>query len=67
MTLRCSVIALSRRCACQAARHRLEGGASVKATARAVGFASPEHLSRVFKRRLAMSPLEYRRAHIGDR
>jgi|KBSSwiStaDraftv2_1062776.scaffolds.fasta_scaffold01867_9 transcriptional regulator GlxA family with amidase domain len=51
----------------QAAQHRLEGGASVKATARAVGFASPEHLSRVFKRRLAMSPLEYRRAHIGDR
>jgi hypothetical protein len=40
----------------QAARHRLEGGASVKAAARAAGFASPEHLSRVFKRRLAMSP-----------
>jgi transcriptional regulator GlxA family with amidase domain len=51
----------------QAARHRLEGGASVKAAARAAGFASAEHLSRVFKRRLAMSPLEYRRAHIGDR
>jgi transcriptional regulator GlxA family with amidase domain len=51
----------------QAARHRLEGGASVKTTARAVGFASPEHLSRAFKRRLAMSPLEYRRAHSGDR
>jgi transcriptional regulator GlxA family with amidase domain len=51
----------------QAARHRLEGGASVKAAARAAGFASPEHLSRVFKRRLAMSPLEYRRAHIGGR
>ena len=51
----------------QAARHRLEGGASVKAAARAAGFASPEHLSRVFKRRLAMSPLEYRRAHVGDR
>lgn len=50
-----------------AARHRLEGGASVKATARAAGFASPEHLSRVFKRRLAMSPVEYRRAHIRDR
>jgi transcriptional regulator GlxA family with amidase domain len=51
----------------QAARYRLEGGASVKATARAVGFASPEHLSRVFRRRLAMSPVEYRRAHIVDR
>jgi transcriptional regulator GlxA family with amidase domain len=51
----------------QAARHRLEGGASVKAAARAAGFASPEHLSRAFKRRLAMSPLEYRRAHLGDR
>jgi len=51
----------------QAARHRLEGGASVRVAARAAGFASPEHLSRVFKRRLAMSPLEYRRAHIGDR
>ena len=49
----------------QAARHRLEGGASVKTTARAAGFASPEHLSRVFQRRLAMSPVEYRRAHIA--
>jgi transcriptional regulator GlxA family with amidase domain len=48
----------------QAARHRLEGGASVKAAAHAAGFASQEHLSRVFKRRLAMSPLEYRRAHV---
>lgn len=51
----------------QTARHRLEGGASVKVAARAAGFASSEHLSRVFKRRLAMSPLEYRRAHIGNR
>ena len=50
----------------QAARRRLEGGASVKTAARAAGFASPEHLSRVFKRRLAMSPLEYRRANIAD-
>ncbi len=51
----------------QVARYRLEGGASVKTAARAAGFATPEHLSRVFKRRLAMSPAEYRRAHIGAR
>jgi transcriptional regulator GlxA family with amidase domain len=51
----------------EAARHRLEGGAPVKTAARASGFASPEHLSRVFKRRLGMSPGEYRRAHSGDR
>jgi transcriptional regulator GlxA family with amidase domain len=50
----------------QAARRQLEGGASVKSAARTAGFASQEHLSRVFKRRLAMSPVEYRRAHIGD-
>ena len=48
-----------------AARQQLEVGASVKTAARAAGFTSDEQLARVFRRRLAMSPMEYRRAHRG--
>lgn len=47
----------------QAARRRLEGGASVKSAAVAAGFTSAEHLARAFRRRLEMSPAEYRRVH----
>ncbi len=47
----------------QAARRRLEGGASAKAAALASGFTSAEHLARAFRRRLDMSPAEYRRVH----
>lgn len=46
-----------------AARRALEGGATAKAAARSGGFATAEQLSRAFKRRLDMSPLEYRRQH----
>ncbi len=46
-----------------AARQLLEGGAAAKAAARAGGFASAEQLSRAFRRRLEMSPLDYRRQH----
>lgn len=46
-----------------AARHSLEGGASVKATARAAGFASAEQLAKAFRRRFDMSPLDYQRLH----
>jgi transcriptional regulator GlxA family with amidase domain len=46
-----------------AARQQLEAGASAKAAARAAGFTSDEHLARAFKRRLEMTPMEYRRAH----
>ncbi len=49
----------------RAARQALEGGAGAKAAARTAGFASAEQLSRAFKRRLAMSPLDYRRQHQG--
>lgn len=48
------------------ARTQLEAGASVKAAARAAGFTSDEQLARVFRRRLAMSPGEYRRGHRQD-
>jgi len=47
----------------QAAKRRLEGGATVKAAALASGFASAEHLARAFRKRLAMSPAEYRSQH----
>jgi transcriptional regulator GlxA family with amidase domain len=47
----------------QAAQRQLEGGASAKAAARAAGFTSDQHLARAFKRRLAMSPMAYQRAH----
>lgn len=47
-----------------AARRALEGGASAKAAAHAGGFASQEQLSRAFRRRLNMSPLDYRRQHL---
>jgi transcriptional regulator GlxA family with amidase domain len=46
-----------------AARRALEGGAAAKVAARAGGFASAEQLSRAFRRRLDLSPLEYRRQH----
>jgi transcriptional regulator GlxA family with amidase domain len=46
-----------------AARHALEGGATAKAAARAAGFATAEQLSRAFRRRLDLTPLEYRRQH----
>jgi transcriptional regulator GlxA family with amidase domain len=49
----------------QLAKLQLEGGASVKAAARAAGFTSDQHLARVFNRRLGMSPMEYGRAHRG--
>jgi transcriptional regulator GlxA family with amidase domain len=45
------------------ARRALEGGAAAKAAARAGGFASAEQLSRSFRRRLDLSPIEYRRQH----
>ncbi len=48
-----------------AARRVLEGGAAAKVAARAGGFASAEQLSRAFRRRLELSPLEYRRQHRG--
>jgi len=47
----------------RAACARLEGGAGAKATARAAGFASEAHLARVFRRRLGLTPAEYRRLH----
>ena len=46
-----------------AARRALEGGAAAKIAARAGGFASAEQLSRAFRRRLDLSPLEYQRQH----
>jgi len=46
-----------------AARRALEGGAAAKSAARAGGFTSAEQLSRAFRRRLDLSPLEYRRQH----
>jgi transcriptional regulator GlxA family with amidase domain len=46
-----------------AARRALEGGAAAKAAARTGGFTSAEQLSRAFKRRLDLSPMEYRRQH----
>ena len=46
-----------------AARRALEGGAAAKVAARAAGFASAEQLSRAFRRRLDLSPMEYRRQH----
>lgn len=48
-----------------AARRALEGGAAAKAAARAAGFATAEQLSRAFRRRLDLTPLEYRRQHRG--
>lgn len=45
------------------AKWLLESGLSVKAAARDAGFTSEQHLSRSFKRRIAMSPMEYARAH----
>ena len=44
-------------------RRALEGGASAKSAANAGGFRSTEQLSRSFRRRLDMSPSEYRRRH----
>lgn len=49
-----------------AARRALEGGAAAKVAARAGGFASAEQMSRAFRRRLDLSPLEYRRQHRGS-
>lgn len=46
-----------------AARQSLEGGASVKAAARAGGFGSAEQLARAFRRRFDMTPLDYQRQH----
>ena len=46
-----------------AARRALEGGATAKSAARAGGYASAEQLSRSFRRRLNLSPMEYRRQH----
>lgn len=45
------------------ARRALEGGATAKTAARAGGFGSAEQLARAFRRRLDMSPLDYRRQH----
>jgi transcriptional regulator GlxA family with amidase domain len=45
----------------QAAREQLAAGASVKAAARAAGFASETVMGRAFQRRLGLSPAEYRR------
>jgi transcriptional regulator GlxA family with amidase domain len=46
-----------------AARRALEGGAPAKVAARAGGFTSSEQLAKAFRRRLDLSPLEYRRQH----
>lgn len=46
-----------------AAQRALEGGATAKSAARTGGFASAEQFSRVFRRRLSLSPLEYRRQY----
>jgi transcriptional regulator GlxA family with amidase domain len=46
-----------------AARRALEGGATAKTAARAGGFESAEQLSRSFRRRLDLSPIEFRRQH----
>jgi transcriptional regulator GlxA family with amidase domain len=46
-----------------AAKRALQGGASAKAAAKLAGFSSPEHLARVFRKRLDMSPVEYRSHH----
>lgn len=44
----------------QAVRTKLEAGDTVKGAARAAGFTSDEHLSRVFRRRFDMTPSQYR-------
>lgn len=49
----------------QAARDQLGAGASVKAAARAAGFASETVMGRAFQRRLGLSPAEYRRTQAG--
>lgn len=49
-----------------AARTRLEAGESIKAAARATGFTSDEHLSRVFRRRFDMTPSQYRQVNAGS-
>ncbi|OWW21100.1 GlxA family transcriptional regulator [Noviherbaspirillum denitrificans] len=49
----------------QVARNKLEAGASVKASARAAGFTSDEHLARVFRRRFDMTPSQYGLLHSG--
>lgn len=46
-----------------AARQALEGGATAKVAARAGGFTSVEQMSRAFRRRLDLTPLDYRRQH----
>ncbi len=48
-----------------AARRALEGGASAKTAARAGGFTTAEQLSRAFRRRLDLTPMEYQRQHRG--
>lgn len=47
----------------QRAQRLLEGGASAKAAAKKSGFTSEQHLSRTFRRRLEMTPMEYARSH----
>jgi transcriptional regulator GlxA family with amidase domain len=47
----------------QAAKEQLEAGASIKAAAQAAGFSSDEQLARSFRRRLDMTPLQYRAVH----
>lgn len=49
-----------------AARRALEGGAAAKVAAKAGGFASAEQLAKAFRRRLDLSPQEYRRQHRGE-
>jgi transcriptional regulator GlxA family with amidase domain len=43
------------------AKRLLEGGNSAKAVAKKSGFTSEQHLSRTFRRRLEMTPMEYAR------
>jgi transcriptional regulator GlxA family with amidase domain len=45
------------------AKQALLGGASVKSAAKQAGFTSQEHLSRTFRRRLQMTPQEFRNHH----
>jgi transcriptional regulator GlxA family with amidase domain len=50
-----------------AAKQVLQGAGSVKAAAQRGGFSSSEHLARVFRKRLEMTPLEYRAQHASKR
>lgn len=50
----------------ETAKRALYGGASAKSAAKQAGFTSQEHLSRTFRRRLQMTPQEFRNHHASD-